>query len=385
MNYHEDDSNASSLFRCAKKLRFKFTSHLSQFSLDSEDDRRRQLNFLLLCAGIFAAALFLLQDVIVLNVAEIVIDSIVIVAFVACLVLVCRSIHIHSVCRFSVGVMVAGLVYATYLDVGHGSKFFIMLIFPIVFHSLLGNKEGLVWDVATLFVVLTVMTIHSESLQSSYWSFVARFTLSYFCISVVAFIQERTRGLYFSKVRGDKDGLLELNRKIEELSITDKLTNVYNRRYFEEQFAEEFLKAKRLGTPLAIALCDIDYFKQVNDKHGHQAGDEILTQMANSISRSLRKENDWIARYGGEEFVMVFPNTDFGVAGSICERIRGAIESGEFGWRGIKISQTISIGISILDVSNQDDIASPEVLVGQADSALYRAKKEGRNKVLFSR
>ena len=171
--------------------------------------------------------------------------------------------------------------------------------------------------------------------------------------------------------------------RLKYLSITDELTGAYNVRYYWARLRYEFVRSLRYAQPLACLMADLDRFKQVNDQHGHLAGDEVLQRVARTMSSTVR-EVDIVARYGGEEFGIILPNT--GAAGAVkcAENIRNALASADFtvGQAGganmpAAIRVTVSIGVTVLtpDISNEEQLAS------RADEALYRAKSEGRNKV----
>jgi two-component system cell cycle response regulator len=163
-----------------------------------------------------------------------------------------------------------------------------------------------------------------------------------------------------------------------EMAITDALTGLFNRRYMESHLATLVEQGTQRGKPLTLLVLDIDYFKSVNDTHGHDAGDDVLREFAIRVKKSIRGI-DLACRYGGEEFVVVMPGTDIGVATIVAERLRRRIASEPFpiqqGSRRIDI--TISIGIAELGVA--DTCAT---LLKRADQALYRAKRDGRNRVV---
>ena len=164
-----------------------------------------------------------------------------------------------------------------------------------------------------------------------------------------------------------------------EMAITDALTGLFNRRYMESHLATLIEQATARGKPLAALVLDIDYFKSINDSHGHDAGDDVLRDFALRIKRSIRGI-DLACRYGGEEFVVVMPETDMAVAATVAERLRRRIAAEPFaiqqGTRSVPV--TISIGIAALRGSD-DNAAS---LLKRADQALYRAKRDGRNRVV---
>jgi diguanylate cyclase (GGDEF)-like protein len=163
-------------------------------------------------------------------------------------------------------------------------------------------------------------------------------------------------------------------QELEKLSITDHLTLLYNRVKLEEVFDEQIQRAKRYNTPFAVLLCDIDYFKNVNDTFGHLIGDKILVEIA-EILRSTIRNTDIAGRWGGEEFLIIAPETDEHHALLLAERLRAAIEEGTYTTHQ---SQTISIGVSCFSPKDSD-----VSLIGRADKALYAAKNNGRNRVEF--
>jgi two-component system cell cycle response regulator len=164
-----------------------------------------------------------------------------------------------------------------------------------------------------------------------------------------------------------------------EMAITDALTGLFNRRYMETHLSTLVEQAASRGKPLAALILDIDYFKSINDGHGHDAGDDVLREFSLRIRKSIRNI-DLACRYGGEEFVIVMPETDMAVATMVAERLRRRIASEPFaiqqGARTLDV--TISIGIAALD-GPADNAGA---LLKRADTALYRAKRDGRNRVV---
>src|SRR6201988_855011 len=164
-----------------------------------------------------------------------------------------------------------------------------------------------------------------------------------------------------------------------EMAITDGLTGLYNRRYMESHLATLVEQAAGRGKPLTLLVLDIDFFKSINDTYGHDAGDDVLREFAVRIKKSIRGI-DLACRYGGEEFVIVMPETDRHVAGMVAERLRRSIAGEKFAVdEGAKrIDVTISIGLSVLERKGEP-VAD---LLKRADKALYRAKHDGRNRVV---
>jgi len=164
-----------------------------------------------------------------------------------------------------------------------------------------------------------------------------------------------------------------------EMAITDALTGLFNRRYMESHLSTLIDQTAGRGKPLSLLLVDIDYFKAINDNHGHDAGDDVLREFALRVRKSIRGI-DLACRYGGEEFVIVMPETDMAVATTVAERLRRRIAADPFaiGQAGDKVEVTISIGIAALNGAKD----TAPALLKRADQALYRAKRDGRNRVV---
>jgi diguanylate cyclase (GGDEF)-like protein len=179
---------------------------------------------------------------------------------------------------------------------------------------------------------------------------------------------------------------LENNLHIEEIrrvSYLDVLTGINNRRFFEQRIGEEFKRSQRNVEPLSCHFFDIDFFKSVNDRHGHQGGDLVLSLVAATIRHQLR-DHDVFVRYGGEEFVALLSNTDEAKAMETAERVRKAIQMLVIAVNDISISVTVSIGVSTYVPDGQSISMDGEIvarLIKSADSALYKAKHNGRNRV----
>lgn len=161
------------------------------------------------------------------------------------------------------------------------------------------------------------------------------------------------------------------------LAITDSLTKLHNRHYFQDIYTRDFNRARRHHSPLSVAMIDIDHFKKVNDTYGHQLGDYVLTKLAETIKLNYRK-TDCVARYGGEEFIIVLPETPLDNALIPTSRLKSSIEKSSFEWGNKKnIKVTVSIGIASLT----QRIKLGDELIKHADDALYLAKKNGRNRI----
>ncbi|HEX2966315.1 MAG TPA: GGDEF domain-containing protein [Syntrophorhabdaceae bacterium] len=170
---------------------------------------------------------------------------------------------------------------------------------------------------------------------------------------------------------------ISLFNEVKKLSIHDGLTGVFNHVYSLDVVDLETARAKRYGVAFSIILVDVDDFKDVNDTYGHLAGDFILRGMARVLEQTLR-EIDVIGRYGGEEFIIILPQTDSEAAVNAAERLRFAVEAERFLYDGRLIRITISVG-----VATYQDGRDTQLLIKKADDALYRAKKEGKNRICY--
>lgn len=176
-----------------------------------------------------------------------------------------------------------------------------------------------------------------------------------------------------------EDRLDRERRALEEISVTDGLTQLRNARYFQARLREEMASAARASRPLALAIIDLDHFKRVNDRHGHQSGDRVLLTVAQMITGAAR-QGETVARIGGDEFGMLLPDEEGAVAAVAGERVRAAIAASliRLPERCATIHLTVSVGVASTAELVQ---ATPEGLYAAADDMLYAAKRYGRNRV----
>ena len=191
--------------------------------------------------------------------------------------------------------------------------------------------------------------------------------------SRIAFVLQQRR------VRDLNELLREANERLSTLATTDALTLVANRRAFDEFLEREWVRARRVGRPLALTIVDVDFFKQYNDLFGHLRGDECLKQIAQGLQES-RRASDFVARIGGEEFAIVLPDTDSGGAKSVAEAARARIEKLRLHHpKSLTGFLTASFGVA---ASIPDETGTVDDLIQAADQALYDAKDRGRNRVV---
>jgi diguanylate cyclase (GGDEF)-like protein len=166
-------------------------------------------------------------------------------------------------------------------------------------------------------------------------------------------------------------------QQMYEAALRDGLTKAFNKKYFTDRLETEFAYARRHKTILSLLMMDIDFFKKINDTHGHLAGDAVLVKVARVAQGAIRTE-DVFARYGGEEFGVICRGIPLGNAAVLGERLRSTIENTTFDWEGKRIPVTLSIGIAALPETSCDTSTQ---LIAAADAALYDAKRAGRNRV----
>jgi two-component system, cell cycle response regulator len=178
-------------------------------------------------------------------------------------------------------------------------------------------------------------------------------------------------------IKALQDEMQKTNKLLRELSITDHLTHLYNRRYMMDALDIEFRRTLRKKGDLSLMLMDADNFKGVNDTYGHQQGDMVLAALAEAVQVELRSY-DIAARYGGEEFAMVLPETSLQAGVTVAERLRKSVQEMAFPPPMEGLVMTISVGVAALPSAGID---SPDAMIRAADEALYRAKQNGRNRV----
>lgn len=189
-----------------------------------------------------------------------------------------------------------------------------------------------------------------------------------------------TTGTITFKFTFQDDDDTEYHKLLRNMAVKDGLTRVYNKRYFMESLAKEFEYNRRNQVGLSIIMFDIDHFKEVNDTHGHPAGDAVLRGLAQLVEHEARGY-DLFARYGGEEFVFLMRGASLEPAVGLAERVRVAVQEHEFVYDELVLKVTCSLGVYFWDGS--EEITQAEALVDRADKQLYRAKQSGRNQICF--
>jgi diguanylate cyclase (GGDEF)-like protein len=238
------------------------------------------------------------------------------------------------------------------------------------------------------------------------WTFIAALTACGFAVAhesgVRLPVEVSSAGLYFLELSGTvglvlcvyllvsvlkriefgaRQALRDVNCKLEQQASTDALTGISNRHRFDHVLEQEWARHNRSGLPLSVALIDVDFFKAFNDEYGHLAGDECLRAVATAIESSIRRQVDFCARFGGEEFVIVMPNTDEQGAMQVAELIREPIRALKIPHARSTVSSFVSVSIGISTTVSAPDRSHFDFIY-DVDMALYRAKAEGRDRIV---
>ena len=187
--------------------------------------------------------------------------------------------------------------------------------------------------------------------------------------------QIRTQLKEEGKLRAMTESLSARSETLEHAALTDPLTGMQNRRYFDDALREYLEEFRRIEKPVGLMILDLDHFKQVNDTHGHDIGDQVLREVANCL-RDLTRYHDVVARLGGEEFAVVAPNMDVDMLSKLAERIRKAVAGLAVVTGNVRLKVTTSVGLAVWDGKE-----SAEEFYRRADKLLYQAKRMGRNRI----
>lgn len=221
----------------------------------------------------------------------------------------------------------------------------------------------------------TVLSLMSTVRFSLGWYLARLFSMSAPGLLVCVLVWEVSR-LYRELTRA--------HLRLIEYSNRDALTGIFNRRYFNDRFPQDFEQARRSGHPLSLLMVDVDYFKRYNDQYGHPVGDECLEHVALAIMRATHRPADIVARYGGEEFVIVLPETDASGASFVATRVTESVRALARPAPGPRGVVTVSVGCATHVPQQGDAGDTPERLIALADEALYTAKRLGRDRVYVS-
>ena len=195
-------------------------------------------------------------------------------------------------------------------------------------------------------------------------------------------MRQRVRNLIRQShlIKNQLNELQQANQNLQLLANLDSLTKLANRRGFDDYMQREWERMQRIRAPLSLIMCDVDFFKNYNDRYLHPIGDKCLIEVATAMRNTVRRTGDLVARYGGEEFAIVLPNTNALGAVSVAENIRSAIKNLQITHEASSVCPyvTISVGVSTIIPTQENDF---QTLIHAADRALYQAKSQGRDRV----
>jgi diguanylate cyclase (GGDEF)-like protein len=265
-----------------------------------------------------------------------------------------------------------------YLLGGPGRPVALMLLFVVLLFCLFKITSRQLVRCCVLAAVMFGAAFARIATSAASEPFLVEIQAVFFAVLIVVLMSMCLLSAHISSIRQRslkrKRELAQAMIKIRELAIRDELTGLFNRRHMQDLLGNERSRAERLNYPWCIALLDLDHFKQVNDRHGHAVGDEVLRSAALLIKDGLR-ESDQVARWGGEEFLIMFPDTSCEEAEQVLMRIRRAMAQAMVSCTVPDLTSTFSAGVTAVE----GDEALPR-MIDRADQALYRAKAAGRNR-----
>jgi len=259
------------------------------------------------------------------------------------------------------------------------------IFFPLVALLLMDKKQGFIIVNIFYLILLSLAFNGIGSWQNGEWSMVSfiRFFAASTTLTYIAYFMEYSQELSENQLMLTRKKEAEAMKSLHELSIKDTLTKLYNRRYLHEVFGREFLTAKRHNYYFGFFILDIDFFKQYNDSYGHQKGDEALCILADALQVYMRRSEDFIFRLGGEEFCGICVSDDDSKIQAQLKVLVHAVESLEVEHKSSSIAHVMTISMGAKIINNYEEY-NFDKLYKEADEALYQAKEQGRNRLIFS-
>ncbi|WP_435236662.1 GGDEF domain-containing protein [Psychromonas sp. PT13] len=267
-------------------------------------------------------------------------------------------------------------------------------VYPLLSIFLFGHRIGVKWSLFLLVAVITSLQFNTTIQINQHFEFEVRFCIIYLTVLSITSWLEYSRSRYIETVRKQRYKLetererlseevnrrTQLEEQLNKLANRDDLTGLFNRRYFLSKAKEMLTQSQRYNTVLAMAIIDIDNFKNINDSFGHPTGDEVLKRLAKEYKQFFR-ESDIYGRIGGEEFAILLPQSSTNEALKTMDKFRQKISEQHYLFNGNTINITISIGLAV----TSNNLTSIDELYSIADKALYQAKNNGRNQTLFEK
>lgn len=268
------------------------------------------------------------------------------------------------------------LIVLSYLTKNHEFGLVWTLCFPLFVIPILGKVRGLIMIAIFYCILLPIVFMGIGDWDNGYWSLTSfmRFTASSMTVVFIAYFFESSTLAAYDLVLSNRAKEIKYLEKLETLSVTDQLTGLYNRRYFDDQFNREQEKVNRYGSQLCLIMVDLDHFKVINDRFGHQVGDSVLVEFSQLFKQGIRT-TDILSRWGGEEFIALLPGTSLANAAIIAEKLRALTEEHLF-----STAEKLTASFGVTEVKKQSE--GEWKAIQNADMALYQAKREGRNRVV---
>lgn len=250
------------------------------------------------------------------------------------------------------------------------------LCFPLFVIPILGKVRGLIMIAIFYCIMLPIVFMGIGEWDYGNWSFTSfmRFTVASLTVVFIAYFFESSTLAAYQLVLSNRAKEKKYLEKLEKLSVTDQLTELYNRRYFDDQFTREQEKVNRYGSQLCLIMVDLDHFKTVNDRYGHQIGDSVLVEFSQLIKQGIRS-TDVLSRWGGEKFIALLPETSLANAAIIAEKLRALVEEHMF-----STAEKLTASFGVAQVKKQAE--GERQAIQNVDAALYKAKRDGRNRVV---
>jgi len=370
----------------SKLFNFLLTANI-HYEKYSRNYRRLVLLNILLYVTIFMAGIFAVVNIVVIK--DYIIGGMDILVFSSLLYAI-RDIHKHKRLSRAITVFVSILFLFLFsfslVNQNESNGLVWTIFFPLV-TILLMNRNKALSLVALFYLMLFFFAFEGiGTWQHGNWDLVSflRFVAASLTLTYVVYFMEYSHELSENQLELTRIKEEEGMYALKELSIKDSLTKLYNRRHLKDVFEQEFKTAQRHNYYFGFFVLDIDYFKQYNDAYGHQKGDEALCSLADALKTHMRRSEDFIFRLGGEEFCGICVSEDESKIRAQLKVLLHTIECLEIEHKGSPIAKvlTVSIGVQII---NTYDEYSFDRLYKEADEALYRAKHEGRNRIVFMR
>jgi len=356
------------------------------YEKNSREYRRLILLNILLYITIFMSCFFAFFNLFILN-SYIVAGMDVLV----CVSLVYSSYDVHKYKRLQRAIYIFIAILFTFLIslslVNQNNSYGLIwtIFFPLVTLLLTERKKGIL-IVNLFYIILFYFAYKGIGVwQETHWDLASflRFVGASTTLTYVVYFMEYSHELSEDQLALTRKNEAENIKILHECSIKDSLTKLYNRRHLHSVFAVEFNRAQRHNYSFGFFILDIDYFKQYNDEYGHQQGDKTLCKLAETLQKHMRRSEDTVFRLGGEEFCGICIDTDASKIQAQLKVLVHAIESLEIEHKGSLVSKVLTVSMGVKQINNYEDYGFDR-LYKEADEALYQAKHEGRNTIVFA-